>query len=558
MLKLVPALSLVFMLAITGCATPAATPAGPGPGAAAQPAADDKPVTPKVNRIVMGLAAPAVEANELRNIDGRTTWQLRPMYEDLIGVDPASGALIPQLALSWAVEPDGRSLRFKLRQGVPFHGGKGEFTSKDLEQPWREVIKEDSTSGTTPYWRGALNGIEPAGDYEAIYRLKGPDGYFFESISEARSVMEVFSKADYDARGPSNNLTKAPMVGTGPYEYVDRKQGEFLRYKRAFDKHWRTTPDFPEFEFRWMKEGSTRLAALLTGEIQIADLPEDLKAQALRQNMAIAKGKVPALRTFLSVYCCMFKDLADWSKGYAAESPLKDVRVRRALSKAINREELNKAFFAGKGETMVLNHFYPNRPGWNPEWEKRFPEEYGYDPAKARALLAEAGFPSGSALLTNVILQPVAGYSGGEDVAEAIVGYWRAVGIGVKTTPMDAATFEAQRRALKFENDIVLDATNATQWTGALSYGSSLGVRRGVESPEVDTLLKQLNATLDEKAQAERWRQIGDARFNQALDIPLFWLPVEAVVDPKIIREWVFPGSLTGSWTHVQNIKAAR
>ncbi len=172
-------LALVLVGLAMACAQPqAAAPAAPGPPAQAQ-----GPAAPRVNRLVMGLPAPAVEANELRNIDGRTTWQLRPMYEDLIGVEPATGALIPQLATSWALEPDGRSVRFQLRKGVPFRGGKGEFTSKDLETPWREVIKEDSVSGTTPYWRAALKGIEPVGDYEVLYRLSGPDGYFFESIS---------------------------------------------------------------------------------------------------------------------------------------------------------------------------------------------------------------------------------------------------------------------------------------------------------------------------------------------------------------------------------------
>ncbi len=372
--------------------------------------------------------------------------------------------------------------------------------------------------------------------------------------------MEVFSKADFDARGAANNLQKALIAGTGPYQFTERQLGAYLRYQRASDKHWRVTPDFPEFEFRWMKEGSTRLAALLAGEIHIADLPEDLKGQATKQpGFQIVKGKVPALRTFLSLYCCQFKDLSDWSKGWAfPDTPLKDVRVRKALSRAINRDELNKAFFANKGEIMVLNNFYPNRPGWNPDWEKRFRDEYGFDQAKAKALLAESGFGPGKALTTNIVLQPVAGYSGAEDVAEAIAGYWRQIGVDVKTTPMDPAAFENSRRALKFENDIVVDGTNATQWTGTLSYGSSLGVRRGVELAELDTLLKQLNATLDEKGQAEKWRQVGDKRFELALDVPLFWLPVEAVVNTKIVSDWLFPGSLTGSWSHVQNIKAAR
>ena len=83
-----------------------------------------------------------------------------------------------------------------------------------------------------------------------------------------------------------------------------------------------------------------------------------------------------------------------------------DVRVRKALDKAINRDEMNKAFFAGKGEPMIVDHFHPSRAGWDPSWEQRFPEEYGYDPAKARALLAEAGYGPGKPLTTNILFNP--------------------------------------------------------------------------------------------------------------------------------------------------------
>src|SRR5205823_5107787 len=97
-------------------------------------------------------APPMLESNEMRHLVGPTSWQLRPMYESLIGIDPTNGKLVPQLATEWAIEPDQQSIRFKLRKGIPFHGSFGEFTAKDVPVAWKENIREDSLTLTRPYW----------------------------------------------------------------------------------------------------------------------------------------------------------------------------------------------------------------------------------------------------------------------------------------------------------------------------------------------------------------------------------------------------------------------
>ena len=152
----------------------------------------------------------------------------------------------------------------------------------------------------------------------------------------------------------------------------------------------------------------------------------------------------------------------------------------------------------------------------------------------------------------------VSGYSGSEDLAEAIGAAWKAVGVNVNLLQMDEAEWTNLTRQFKLTNYAAVTATNATHWTGSTVYSTSLGPRGGAESAEVDTILKQLLATLDETKQRELWRKAGDAKFDAVLDVPLFWLPVEAVADPKIVSDWVYPGSLSGSWSHADLIKAAR
>ena len=101
-------------------------------------------------------------------------------------------------------------------------------------------------------------------------------------------------------------------------------------------------------------------------------------------------------------------------------------------------------------------------------------------------------------------------------------------------------------------------ATNSTQFTGATVYSTSLGPRTGFEDIKTDTILNQLQVTMDPAKQAELWRQAGDAKFDSVPNVPLFWLPVEAVYNPQFVADWPFPGSLSGSWSHVYLIKAAR
>ncbi|HEX3246126.1 MAG TPA: hypothetical protein VHX16_12035, partial [Chloroflexota bacterium] len=82
--------------------------------------------------------------------------------------------------------------------------------------------------------------------------------------------------------------------------------------------------------------------------------------------------------------------------------------------------------------------------------------------------------------------------------------------------------------------------------------------RGGAEDLEVNTLLREITSTLDEQKQDELWRRVGERLFTQYLGINLFWLPAEAVANASIVGDWLYPGAITGTWTHVHNIKAAQ
>jgi len=271
------------------------------------------------------------------------------------------------------------------------------------------------------------------------------------------------------------------------------------------------------------------------------------------------RAKIPALRTFISIYCCNYADVNDASKGYAQPAnPLQDARVRKALSKGIDRDALNKAFFKGSAEVMTINHFHKTRMGWNPDWERRFPADYGYDVAKAKATLAELGFGPANPLSIKFQGGEVQGYSGASDVAEAVASFWRTIGVNVELPQVDPTEFTNQTRQFKLTNYVAISATNNSQWGGVSNYGCTCGNRGGAEDKAVNETVKAVANTLDEKGWPDLWTKAGNAEFEAALTVPLLWIPVEAVVNPHIVGDWVYPGSFSGSWSHVQNIKAAR
>ena len=101
--------------------------------------------------------------------------------------------------------------------------------------------------------------------------------------------------------------------------------------------------------------------------------------------------------------------------------------------------------------------------------------------------------------------------------------------------------------------------TSGPQFVTVAVYNSSiLGNYLGAQHPDLQDLVRRIRVELDPQRRFELYRQAGNRAFDLHLDAPLFWLPAEAIVDPKVVSDYVFPGSISGTWTHPENIKAAR
>ena len=491
---------------------------------------------------------------------------LRPMYEFLVDITADKGQFVPMLATEWSIE-GGDKIRYKLREGVPFHKSKGEFTAQDVVHTWEQVTREDAEHGNTTLFRSSTDHIEIVNDHEILWHLTKPEAELFWIISQmSAGGLEIQSKDHFDelAGGDPNfrpSFDGEAIAGTGPYQFQSRSQAQNIRFERVPYDHWQLRADFPEFEWRIINENSTRLAALLAKEIHIASLPEDLKRQAATAGMRNIAGKVKGLRTFMSFNCCYMVDGDRSAEGkyLYPDSRLLDGRVRQALNKAVDKDALNEAFFDGKAFPMYHTHLNENTLGWDPSWETRFPAEYGYDPAAARTLLREAGYSSNNPLEITTYSEEVSAYAGAADVVDIIVSYWSDVGVKVTLEQYDPTRFRSAERGFEVYNDIDIVGTSSYPFVAQRIYNWAYrATSNNFTSTEINVLGTKVRGILDLEEQARAWKEWGEAVYNSHSNLNLFWLPAEATVNPDVVEDWVFSSNVTGTWTHIPYIKGVK
>jgi ABC-type transport system substrate-binding protein len=494
----------------------------------------------------------------------------RPALEYLVGIDRHTGVYIPELAEKWEMATDGKSWTVWLRKGVKFHEHWGEFTARDVRHAVFLITQPESVQSDASTWRNLMGivktdtiedvaqkvaqGVEIIDDYTVVFRLKQVAPEFVETIS-ANTDLPMESKARWDAGG--KELYGQKVVGTGPFEFIERKVGSHVLYKRV-ENHWRQTPEYKELEFRWVPEDVTRLATLLSGEVHISDVPRTLQKEADSKGMRVLTSQLPAIQH-------------QWQFGgtYFASPDKLDPRVpfvkkevRQAMNLAINREALAKALLGGGVEPLRVHGYHRKLdsdiwPGiWNPEWDRRFEELYGYDPTRAKALLAQAGYKEGFEF--TMYLYTLPGLPEMVDIGQAIALDFQAIGLKPKLVEMEFARVREKFRTKTIHGALFptrhgLRALDLIR----LAHKAKDSTAYFYEHPFIEERLEALGQVAERGERARLLREIGDHKFTEFAEIPLFWLFAEATVNPKYIAEYVFPGVITGYFTHLEYIKLA-
>ncbi len=322
----------------------------------------------------------------------------------LLGPD---GKVQPWLAESWTVSPDGFTYTFKLRKGVVFHDGSPfdakavKFTFDRLKDPAIRVPVRASLP---------LKEIEALDASTVKITLTQPSVPFISALSQTSTA--ILSPAAVD-KGGNEYKNIVHTVGTGPYVFKERKRGESFTVTLN-DKYWGKKPTYDTVVFRIVPEAATRESLILAGQVDLIVLPPIADVPALQRNPAVKVLLAPSDRT-------MFVSLN------TSKPLLNDVRVRQALNYAVDKKAIIQNVLFGAADEM-------DAPMASSLFGYCKVGSYEYNPAKAKQLLAEAGVKPGTKISFH---HPTGRYVQDREVAQAIAGYLREVGIEPELQTMD-------------------------------------------------------------------------------------------------------------------------
>ena len=180
---------------------------------------------------------------------------------------------------------------------------------------------------------------------------------------------------------------------------------------------------------------------------------------------------------------------------------------------------------------------------------------------KAKDLLAQAGYGPSKPLKTTMLMATLAELPQSQDVQEAIANYWRNIGVQVELQTIDRAQDAQKTRDLLYDNHFAIMVAPSDQFLGTFVYNTYHDRARGsvVEVPAVDEWYNtKVRTELDEAKREAAWKEQGERIFTSFQHVPLFWMPVEMTYNPQIVGEYTFPGSISGLYTHLETVKAAK
>ena len=409
----------------------------------------------------------------------------------------------PSLAESWSASKDGLTYDFVLRKGTKFHNG--------------EPVTADDVKFSFDRYKGAaakslkdrVAAVETADPGRVRFRLKAPWPDFLIFYTSATGAGWIVPRKYVEKVG-DDGYKKAP-VGAGPYRFVSFTPGVEL-VMEAFEPYWRKTPSVKRLVFRVVPDDATRLAMLKRGE---ADIVYSVRG-ALGEEVARTPGLRLAAIVLPASQWLVFVD--QWKPG----SPWADRRVRLAANLAVDRTAINQA--ETLGHSRLTGSMIPQ--DFEFAWVAPL---YPYDPAKAKQLLAEAGYPNG--------------FDGGEysidtaygSVGEAIVNYWKAVGIRSQLRPLERVAFFAQYREKKLRN--VIGSGTAAFGNAATrleAFVHSKGIYAYGGYPDIDGLFEEQAGELDRKKREATLHKIQQLIHEKVMYLPIWELGWLNGVGPRV------------------------
>ncbi len=471
-----------------------------------------QPATAAELRIGLGADVTSMDPHFLNVAsNNNVAWHV---FDSLVHVD-ADARLVPALATSWRAVDD-TTWEFKLRRGVKFHDGS-EFTAEDVLFSLERPATIANSPGPFTGFVKAIVAKQVVDPYTLRFRTATP---YAMVPYDLNSIYIVSKKAAAGATTEDFNSGKA-MVGTGPFKFVRFTRGDRIELARN-DNYWGGKPAWDKVTLRILPNDPARIAALLAGDVDAIENIPTPDLSRLKSNANFRLEQKVSWRTIF-FYLDQSRDapphVFDNAGKPLGKNPFKDVRVRRALSKAINRQALVDRVmegFAVPASNVVSPPVFGHVASLKPE---------SHDLEGAKKLLAEAGYPDGFSLTLHA---PNNRYVNDEKIAQAVAQMLTRVGVRAKVETMPVSAYIGKARNLEFSFGMLgwgsfsgdlatrtlLGTSNPDKASGAWNWGR-------YSNPKVDRLLEQGFATVDDKKREALAQEAGSEALK---DTPLILL----------------------------------
>lgn len=453
---------------------------------------------------------------ELNNHAGDRSLALH--FWDSIVNSRDGGKLEPALASSWKALDD-KTWEFKLRSDVKWQDGTP-FTAQDIVFSFQRAR---NVPGSVASYAGALRTVESTTAKDAhtvVIKTNTPNPNLPLDIA---SIYIVSKHVGEKSKTEDYNAGRA-VVGTGPYVFTSYVPGDRTVFERS-PGYYGDKPQWDKVTYRFINNGAARTAALLAGDVDVIDKVAVTDVEKLRKTPSVSVYTYPGLRVLLlqpSFKAGSNEFIADNAGKPLAENPLRDVRVRQALSLAINRKAIAERVL--QGTVTEANQWMPrNTFGYNPEVK-----DIAFNAEQAKKLLAEAGFPQGFQITIHV---PGDRYPQAPETVQAVAQFWSRVGVKTKVEVVPWAVYSSRAN----KNDFAVSVIAWGNGTGEAGYGllqtlASNDAKRGrgannwgrYSNESVDKALDAATVEFDAPRRAAIFRHAAKLVTEDVGNIPLF------------------------------------
>lgn len=393
------------------------------------------------------------------------------VFEGLLKPD-ASGNLNPAVAESYTVSDDHLLYTFKLRSGVKFHNGQ-DVTPEDVIWSYQRCAEPDSADIIQV---AAFAGVEmyAEGDDTVCFQLQEPNNEFASYLTTA-----VLPK-DYAEQDTQ-------PVGTGPFKFVSRTAQESVVLER-FDDYWGEKPELTKVTYKIIENADSILLSLQSGAVDVFAHLTTTQIAQLGDGFHVEEGTMNLVQAlYLN----------------NAEKPFDDVRVRQALSYAVDRQQILDLAFDGYG-TLLGSSMYP---AFSKYFDDSLTDYYTYNTEKAKELLTEAGYPNGFDMTITV----PSNYQPHMDTAQVIVEQLKAVGINATIQPVTWESWVQDTYSNRqFQSTVVgVDASSMTASAMLSRFVSTAGNNFiNYSNADYDALYAQAQACYDDEEQTAMYKDL--------------------------------------------------